>query len=395
MKAVRSHKITISPTLAQENLLRQSVGCARFAFNWALGEWNRQYASGGKPNEGELRKQLNAVKRESFPWMLNVPKSVVQQAIKNVGAAFDRFFKKHAKYPRFKCKGRRDSTRLDNGPGTFRFDGKRIFLPKLNWVKMKEELRFSGRPLSAVVSCKAGRWYVSVQVEVEHTVPEREPSVVGVDLGVTAAATLSTGEKFEGPKPLKAALRQLKRLSQHLARKVKGSGRRERCKRKIARLHARIANLRRDWTHKLTTSIVRRFSLIGVEDLNVSGMVKNRFLARSISDIGFYELRRQIEYKAELYGAKVIAADRWFPSSKLCSRCGAVQEKLPLSIREWTCGCGATHDRDVNAAINLRNNASSCGANTPVEGMTTGRRRKQPGKPTSLKQEPNMGNECL
>jgi putative transposase len=331
------------------------VGTARFAWNWALAEWQRQYHAGGKPNEGALRKQLNAIKDELFPWMREVPKSVVQQAVKNLGRAFRNFFAKRAKHPRFKKKGvARDSARFDNGPGTFRFDGKSIRLPAVGWVRMREELRFAGKPLSATVSGVAGKWFVSVPVEVSLPAAENQGGDVGVDLGVGTAATLSTGEKLEGPKPLRQALRKLRRLSRAHARKVKGSANRRKSARRLARLHFRIACVRSDWLHKTTTDLVRRFGRIAVEDLNVRGMLANDSLSRAIADVGFFEFRRQLEYKTRLRGSELHVADRWFPSSKTCSACGESKDVLPLSERTFRCDCGLEIDRDLNAALNLR-----------------------------------------
>lgn len=392
MKVVLSHRIAIDPTQPQESVLQQAVGCSRFAFNWALAEWKSQYELGGKPNEQQLRRYLNSIKHKQFPWMLDVPKSVVQQAVKNVGDAFGRFFKRQAKYPRFKQKGRHDSARFDNGPGTFTCEGRRIKLPKLGWVKTREKLRFIGKPLSAVVSREADRWYVSVAVEVEHNVPEREPSPVGIDLGLATACVLSTGEKFDGPKPMECLLGKLRRASRQHSRKTLGSANSRKSVRRLARIHARISAVRRDWLHKTTTDIVRRFGVIGIEDLNVAGMMKNHCLARAIGDIGWGEFRRQLTYKAALHGASVEVIDRFFPSSKLCSSCGALQEKMPLSVREWTCDCGAVHDRDVNAAKNIQRESlaawscrveNACG----VEGSGPVRKSHQV-KPPAVNQVP-------
>jgi len=339
----------------QEVLLRQAVGVSRFAYNWALAEWKRQYQAREKPSEAALRRELNSIKRQQFPWMLLVLKSVPQQAIKNCGAAFQRFFRKQGRYPKFKKKGVRDSARLDNGPGTFAFDGKRVRLPVMGWVKLREELRFSGSALSTAVRRVADRWFVSVPIEVDLPEAVRESqAAVGIDLGVSTAATLSSGEKLPGPKALHAHLERLQRLSRWHSRKQKGSNNRGKSAMRLARLHARISNVRQDWLHQTTTCLVREFPLMGIEDLNVRGMMANERLARKIVDIGFHEFRRQVEYKAMLYGAKLVTASRWFPSSKVCSECGLISEELPLSIREWSCECGAFHDRDINAARNLR-----------------------------------------
>jgi putative transposase len=212
---------------------------------------------------------------------------------------------------------------------------------------------------------------------------------VGVDFGVTTLAALSTGERVTGPKAHRRLLGRLKRLSRGLSRKVKGSANRGKAKARLARVHARIANIRQDSLHQLSHSLTSRFHTIGIEDLNVKGMIKNRCLSRAVSDMGFYELRRQLQYKADLRGGRVVVIDRWYPSSKICSSCGHQLESLPLAVRTWTCPCCcAVHDRDVNAAINLKNMAvsstvSACGG----EGSGLGRKRKV--KPAPAKQESN------
>jgi len=270
------------------------------------------------------------------------------------------------------------------------------------WVSagMRETLRFSGKILSATISRTADQWFASITVDTDqnHLPPAENQGVVGVDLGVSALATLSTGEVVAGAKPHKALLSRLQRLSRSLSRKVKGGANRHKAKRKLAKLYARIANIRKDTLHQLTTDLTRRFALIGIEDLNVSGMVKNRHLSRAISDMGFFEFRRQLEYKAEMRGALVVVADRFFASSKTCSNpaCGHKLDKLPLSVREWICPCcGAIHDRDVNAAINLANYASAALSNHAVsstvsacEGEGAGLSKPKT-KPAPLKQEFN------
>ena len=258
-----------------------------------------------------LRRQLNAIKRQQYPWMLLVPKSVPQQAIKNCGAAFQRFFQKQGRYPKFKKKGVRDSARFDNGPGTFEFDGKRVRLPVIGWVKLREELRFSGKALCTTVRRVANRWFVSVPVEVDLPEPVRESqTAVGIDLGVNTAATLSSGEKLPGPKALPAHLERLQRLSRWHSRKKQGSNNRRKSAMRLARLHACISNVRHDWLHQTTTRLVCEFAVMGIEDLNVRGMMATEKLARNIADIGFHEFRRQLEYKARLHGAQLVMASR-------------------------------------------------------------------------------------
>lgn len=391
-----SHKIRLDPNNRQATYLAKAAGTARFSYNWALAEWQTQYAAWKgdntqpKPNQMALRRQLNSIKREQFPWMLEVTKNAPQMAVIQLGNAFKNFFAGRASYPQFKKKGKsRDSFTLTNDQ--FALGACRIRIPNLGQVRMRETLRFSGKILSATVSRTADQWFASITVDTghNHLPPAENQGTVGVDLGVSALATLSTGEKVAGAKPHKALLSRLKRLSRSLSRKVKGSANRHRAKQKLARLHARIANLRQDSLHQLTTDLTRRFHTLGIEDLNVSGMVKNRHLSRAISDMGFFEFRRQLEYKAEMRGAVVVVADRFFASSKTCSACGDKVASLPLSVRGWQCpACGASHDRDVNAAINLANYAvsstvSACGG----EGAGLG--RKPEVKPAPMKQEFN------
>lgn len=391
---ILAHKIALAPNNAQATYFARACGVARFAYNWALVEWKRQYEAAKadpalpKPSQMALRRQLNAIKREQFPWMLEVTKNAPQMAIIQLGEAFNNFFKKRARYPSFRKKGVHDRFTLTNDQ--FSVEGSRIRIPALGWVRMREPLRFQGKITSATVSRVADRWFVSVAVETQdasHLPQAENQGAVGVDLGVKALATLSTGEVVHGPKALAMLLARLRRASRSLSRKVKGSANRKKARQRLARLHARIANVRQDGLHQLTSDLTRRFSTIVLEDLNVRGMVRNRHLARAVSDMGFAELRRQVEYKAAMRGGEVIFADRFYPSSKTCSACGHVLDVLLLSVREWACpDCGAHHDRDLNAAVNLKNlAASSAVAACGEEG--SGARRKVRVKPASTKQE--------
>ncbi len=356
-----AHKIALDPNVAQRLYFARAAGTARFAWNWTLAEWQRQYAEGGKPTEVSLRRQLNAIKRQQFPWMFDVTKCAAQEAIIDLGAAFRAFFGKRGRYPRFKCKDDRASFCAANETGTFRTDGKRIRLPVIGWVKMREAVRFSGPLKRATVSYEAGRWFVSLMIETGDVKPvaQLEP-VVGVDLGVKALAVLSRGETIVGPKAHRHLLQRLRRHSRALSRKQRGSANRRKAKARLARTHARIANIRKDATHKLTTRLTKTFKAIGIENLNVGGMLRNRRLARSISDGGFFELRRQLEYKARMYGSRIVIADRFYPSSRTCSCCGVVKETLALSERTFRCDdCDFEMDRDLNAARNLERMAAS------------------------------------
>lgn len=389
-----AHRIALAPNNVQAAYFARAAGTARFAYNWALAEWKRQYeawkldTSLPKPSQAALRRQLNALKREQFPWMLEVTKNASQMAIIQLGDAFKNFFAGRARHPQFRKKGVHDRFTLTNDQ--FSIDGCRIRIPNLGWVRMRESLRFAGKIMSATVSRVAERWFVSIAVDTvddSHLPKAENQGAVGVDVGVSALATLSTGETIDGPKPHKALLARLQRLSRSLSRKQKGSANRNKAKGKLAKLHARIAAIRSDALHQLTTNLTRRFHTIGIEDLNVRGMVKNRHLARSIADMGFFEFRRQLEYKAAMRGGQIVVADRFYPSSKTCSTCGHKLEELPLSVREWMCPvCATPHDRDVNAAINLQNMAVSSTASACGE-EGAGRRRKTAVKPASVKQE--------
>ena len=390
-----AHRIALDPNNVQATYLARAAGVARFAYNWALAEWQRQFAAHQAdpalplPSQFSLRRQLNAIKRQQFPWMLEVTKCAPQMAIIQLGDAFKNFFARRARYPRFRRKGEHDRFTLTNDQ--FRVDGRRIHIPKLGYVRMREQLRFTGRIVSATVSRQAGRWYASMTVDTPEIPlpPAENQGAVGVDIGVTRLATLSTGEVFTGPKALRTLLARLRRLGRLLSRKVKGSRNWSREKLALARLHARIGNLRREGLHQLTTQITRRFHTIGIEDLNVKGMLANRHLSRAIADMGFYELRRQLEYKAAWRGGEVVVADRWYPSSKRCSTCGHRLEQLALEVRGWTCpDCGTTHDRDVNAAINLKNMAVSSTV-TACGGAGAGPVREHRAKPAPAKQESN------
>ena len=388
-----AHKIELDLNNVQATHMARAAGVARFAYNWALAEWQRQYeaykldSALPKPSEMALRRQLNAAKREQFSWMLEVTKCAPQLAIKQLGVAFKNFFAKRAKYPNFRRKGVHDRFSLSNDQ--FAVDGVRLRIPNLGWVRMRESLRFTGKIMSATVSRAADRWFVSITAETE-SIPVAQAEnqgAVGVDLGIAALATLSTGEVVPGPKAHKALLGRLQRLSRSLSKKVRGSANRRRAKAKLGRLHRRISDIRKDALHKLTTAVTRRFHTVGIEDLNIRGMVRNRPLARAVSDMGFFELRRQLEYKAAQRGGIVVVADRWYPSSKTCSACGHKLSELPLAVRQWSCpACGADHDRDVNAAINLRNLAVSSTVSVCGE-EGAGSARKSRAKPASVKQK--------
>lgn len=392
-----SHKITLNPNNKHATYFSRAAGVARFAYNWGLNEWQKKYdahkldPTQPRPSQFLLRRELNAIKADQFPWMLEVTKNAPQMAIIQLGLAFKNFFQKRADYPTFRKKGIDDRFSLTNDQ--FKIDGSRIRIPKLGWVRMRETLRFAGKILSATISRRANRWYASIQVETPnnpHLTQAENQGVVGVDLGISALATFSTGEPaIVGPKAHSQALLRLKRLSRAVSRKEKGSNNCKKAKIKLSKLHAKIYHIRQNALHQLTTDLTRRFHTIGIEDLNVKGMIKNRHLSRAISDMGFFEFRRQLEYKAEWRGGIVVVADRFYASSKICSFCGYKNDALLLSQREWTCeDCHTTLDRDVNAAINLKNYAVSSTVKARGE-EGSGHDVRIKVKPASVKQESN------
>jgi putative transposase len=370
----------------QRQYFTRACGVSRFAYNWGLAEWKRQYEAGQKPSGQSLKKQFNSIRHVDFPWSGEVLRDATSQPFTNLQSAFGSFFKKKSRFPRFKKKGIHDSFYVAND--RFETIGLKIRIPKLGWVRMCEALRFEGKILSAVVSRTANRWFVSISVEIpDCAITFENQEVVGVDLGIKTLATLSNGEKFEAPKPLARSLDRLRRLNRQLSRKQKGSRNRIKARERLAKLHYRISCIRFDALHKLTTSLVQRFGTIVIEDLNVAGMVKNRHLSRAISDLGFGEFRRQLEYKTKAANSDLVVADRWYPSSKLCFDCGFVIDILPLSIREWICpSCGSVHDRDENASRNLKHLGWAMPELTPVEKKALADPNRL-AKPSSAKQE--------
>lgn len=383
MTTIRGHIIALDPNNTQATHLKKACGVARFSYNWALGQWKKQYeqdknyrdecqAKGisidenrlNKPSQGKLRKQLNAIKREKYPFMLEVTKCSPQLAIMQLGDTFKRFFKGESKYPQFRKKGVNDRFSLSNDQFKLKSKNNKphIQIPNLGLVRMTEHLRYDGKILSAKVFTKGGKWFVSIAVELSETtkpLPKTNKSV-GIDLGITSLATLSDGTKIKALKPLKHKLKKLQRLSKSLSRKQKGSNNREKAKTKLSRLHYQISCIRKDFLHKLTTDLVKQFDAICIENLNTKGMVKNCKLSRAISDLGFYEFKRQLIYKANQWGKSIKELDRFYPSSKTCSNCGFImaKENLTLAVRHWICpSCHANHDRDINASINILNQA--------------------------------------
>lgn len=359
----KAHKIKLYPNKRQENFFRQSCGVARFSYNWALNKWQEKYEAKEKTSANILIKELTAIKRTEYSWMMDVGKTCPQYAICNLEKAYKNFFKQKAKYPKFKKKGVNDSFIAVEKYQDFKQQNNKLWIPRLGWVNCAENLRFEGKVMNITVKRIADMWFAVVNIE---TVPNEALAIsenqviVGVDLGIKSMLITSDGQYFDNPKALKSRLKTLKRQQQSLSRKVKGSNNRKKQKVKLSKLHYKISCLRSNAIHQATTKIVNSADIIVIEDLNVKGMVKNHNLALALSDVSFGEIRRQIEYKANWQGKEVVIADRFFASSKTCSCCGIKNENLKLSDRTFICvNCGLIIDRDLNAAMNLASYGST------------------------------------
>jgi putative transposase len=374
---IKAHKIRLNPSPEQEHYFRKAAGTARFVYNWGLAEWQRHKAAHPGQEHGvmAIKKDFNALKGQQYPWVYEVAKDVAEGAFTNLSAAMKNCFdSRNGKragpkvgFPRFKSKkDRRQSFHLNNDK--FRVNDHSLYVPKLGWVNMAEALRFEGKIMGAVVSRGAGRWYISILVEMNQPVSFIFPrDSAGMDMGLKRLVVLSDGTQYENQVLLRSELTHLKRLSRRLSRRQKDSKRWWRAKDQLARFHERIANRRADHLHKLTTELASTYAVLGMEDLNVAGMLRNHHLALSLADASFGEIRRQLQYKSDWFGGRMVVIDRFYPSSQLCSVCGVKNPGLRLEDREWTCqNCGMQHDRDANAARNIHAEALRLLNQTPV-----------------------------
>ena len=376
MLVIKSHKIQLLPNNRQKSTFVSWCGTARWAYNYGLERKKAEYEATGKsPGAYSLMKEVVVLKRtDAYAWLCDVSKSVPRMALLNLETAFKNFFRRVKKgndkvgYPRFKSRHRSKKVfqlELD----AVRTKSKRIRLPKIGWVRMSQPLRFDGKLVGAVtISERAGKWYVSLTVEVEISDLVEKQDEVGVDLGVKSLAVLSNGKHFENPKALRRYTKLLARAQRQLARKQNGSKRRKKALLRVRRIHKRIADIRADATHKATRHIADHYGFVAIEDLNVSGMMKNHRLAGAVGDANFYEFRRQVGYKIAWVNGTVAVIDRWFPSSRLCRACGCINSELQLSDRVWSCVCGTVHDRDSNAAKNILAKALLDHRGLPVAG---------------------------
>ncbi len=383
----QAFRFELSPNAAQRRALAQHIGAARFAYNWGLERCQKALEERKRlPSAAKLHREWNRWKRENAPWWTEVSKCAPQEAFRDLEKALKNWQKGKSRFPRFK----RKKLTPDNGArltGSIRVFSRHIGLPRIGKVKSKEptekllKLLEEGKAsiLSATISREADRFYVSLTCEVERPDPKpkevrSEDDVVGVDLGLSSFAVLSDGTRIEAPKPLAKKLKLLKRRSKQLSRKEKGSNNSKKAALRLARLHRKVKNLRRDFLHQRTTWLARTKPVIVVEDLNVRGLSRG-WLSRSVADVGWGTFLRMLEYKAKWHGATLIVAPQSLPSTRLCSRCGHLHGKMPLSQRVFRCeACGLEIDRDLNAALNLKAyglahltgpTASSAGSHAP------------------------------
>ena len=372
------------PTPEQEQHLARTFGCVRFVWNWALRARTDAFRAGERMGYPATDKALTLLKQQpETVWLNEVSSVCLQQALRDLQVAFSNFFDKRAAYPAFKRKEARQSANYTERGFSFDAERRILKLAKIGAIKVKWSRKAIPHPSSIrLIRTASGKYFVSLVVETQPApLPETGDSV-GIDFGISRLATLSNGERVSNPKHGAKWQHRLAFYQKRLARAKKGSKRREKVKRHVARIHEKIANSRSDTLHKLSTDLVTRFDVICVEDLNLRGMVKNHSLARSLHDASIGTAIRMIEEKAERYGKTVVKIDRWFPSSKTCSDCGYIVEKLPLSVREWTCPeCGTTHDRDANAAANIL----AVGQTVSAHGGTVRRSRATAGERKSLR----------
>lgn len=354
----RAFKYRFYPTDAQTAELSRTFGCVRKVYNLALAARSEAWVRQERVNYNQTSAMLTVWKKtEELSYLCEVSSVPLQQGLRHLQGAFANFFAKRGKYPRFKSR-KKSRKSAEYTSSAFRYRDGALTLAKMAEpldIVWSRPLPVGTQPSTVTVSQDvAGRWFVSMLCDDKPAMPEAMNAAVGIDAGITSLVTLSTGEKITNPKFERRDRAALARAQRTLTRKAKGDGaNRAKARRKVAKVHARISDRRRDFLHKLTTWLVRENQTIVIEDLTVRNMVKNHTLARAISDASWTEMRSMLEYKAAWYGREVIAVDRWFPSSKLCSACGTLQGKMPLGVREWTCDCGTTHDRDVNAAKNI------------------------------------------
>ena len=350
------YRFRFYPTEAQRAELGRTFGSCRHVYNWALRLRTDNYKAGKTINYYDSSAALTKLKtQEDHAWLNEVSCVPVQQTLRHLQTAYRNFFDKRTGYPSFKRKHGKQAAEYTKS--AFKWDAvnRNLSLAKIGCLDIHWSRPFQSPPtMVTITKDRAGRYFATLVLDEKIAALPKTGEAVGIDLGINRLATLSTGERISNPKHLSRRTKQLAHAQRVLSRREKGSNRRAKQARKVARIHARVTDSRSDYLHKVTTDLVRRFDIICMEDLNVRGMVRNHCFARSLSDASFGMFRSMVEYKCGWYGKELKLVDRFFPSSKRCSTCGHVVESLPLDIRKWTCPeCGASHDRDENAARNI------------------------------------------
>lgn len=359
---LRAYKYRIYPNKSQIEQIEKQFGACRFVYNWALEQKIKYYETEKKSLSCfAVTNQLAVLKKqEEYSWLSESNSQALQMAIRNLDNAFTKFFREKTGFPKWKSKKNPVQSFQIPQHYVVDFEEGNVKIPKIGKVKASFSREFEGTCKTATISrSTTHKYYISILVDDGKELPSKEKfsegSTIGVDVGIKDFAILSNGEKIDNPKYLKNSLTKLKVLSRRLSRKQKGSNNCQKAKLKLARLHEKITNQRNDFQHKLSKKLVCENQAIALETLNVQGMIKNHCLAQSISDAGWYSFTRMLEYKAEWYGKTILRIGTFKPSSKLCSTCGYHNKDLTLAVREWTCpSCNTFHDRDVNAAINIK-----------------------------------------
>lgn len=365
----RGFKFRFYPTAEQELLLRKTLGCARFVWNYFLDlrqkSWKQENKTLSYYDTVNLLTQLK--KETEYSWLSDVSITALRYSIYDLDGTYKKFFKGKCGYPNFKKKSGKNSVGFDKS--AFRIRNGKFFIAK---NKQPLNIRFCRQlPVNQEIKYihislePSGKWYISFNLE-DASIQPLSPtdSMIGIDLGVSTFATTSNGDKIKSP-VLKKEYQKLKRLQRRMSKKQKGSNNRNKSRIKVAKQYERISNIRRNFHHQVSRKLINENQVIVLEDLKIKNMLKNRKLSRAISEQAWYQFRSFLEYKSKWYGRELIVINQWYPSSKTCSSCGSIQTKMPLSVREWTCpDCGSSHDRDINAAKNILavgTTVSACG----------------------------------